>query len=258
MFHAAATPGAMISSQSLRLPLRRTFHATAFIQRRRLVPKTPSVEEAVLNILHNNPTPPPPQDGIRLILSCLARNEPGVISRVADILQSKSFNIESLVAAHTTTPGLSRMTVALNGDENQIQQAKSELEELEPMWAVLDYTHTRLVERELLLMRVSTAGPEAYQSRYEEWEEDDNYEQDNDLISASKKLRETSAHLRALTELTGLFGGRLLDVASDSVIIELCSKPHRISSFVKLCKPFGIIEASRTGKTNGCCIMIRG
>lgn len=51
-----------------------------------------------------------------------------------------------------------------------------------------------------------------------------------------------------MTELTRLFDGKVVDVSSDSVIIELCAKSSRLSSFMKLCKPFGILEASRTGK----------
>lgn len=109
------------------------------------------------------------------------------------------------------------------------------------MWAVLDYSKTKLVERELLLLRVSILGPEAQVA--DQVDEDETA----DLAFASKKLRETSSHLRALTELTRLFEGRLVDVSSDSVIIELCAKPGRISSFIKLCKPFGVMEASRTG-----------
>lgn len=109
------------------------------------------------------------------------------------------------------------------------------------MWAVLDYSKTKLIERELLLLRVSILGPEAQVA--DQVDEDETA----DLAFASKKLRETSSHLRALTELTRLFEGRLVDVSSDSVIIELCAKPGRISSFIKLCKPFGVMEASRTG-----------
>lgn len=67
-------------------------------------------------------------------------------------------------------------------------------------------------------------------------------------MSPSEALRETFSHLRALTELTRLFDGKVVDVSSDSVVIEMSAKPSRITSFMKLCKPFGILEASRTGK----------
>jgi acetolactate synthase I/III small subunit len=55
------------------------------------------------------------------------------------------------------------------------------------------------------------------------------------------------SHLKAITELTKLFQGRVLDISSDCVILEICAKPSRIDNFIKLVKPFGILEASRTG-----------
>lgn len=67
-------------------------------------------------------------------------------------------------------------------------------------------------------------------------------------MTPSEALRETFSHLRALTELTRLFDGKVVDVSSDSVILEMCAKPSRINSFMKLCQPFGVLEASRTGK----------
>ncbi|KAG2223725.1 hypothetical protein INT45_003449 [Circinella minor] len=229
--------------RAAQLAHRRCLHTTAVSAARRHYPqtvaKTPTVEQAVFNILHHT-TEPKPKTG-RQILSCLAHNEPGVITRVSGILQSRGFNIESFVAAHTELPGLSRMTIVLNGNDAQIEQAKHQLEDIVPMWAVLDYTNTKLVERELLLLRVSILGPEAEINEVPEQEDEE------DVVWASKKLRETSAHLRALTELTRLFEGRLLDVSTDSVIIELCAKPGRITSFIKLCRPFGVLEASRTG-----------
>ena len=57
--------------------------------------------------------------------------------------------------------------------------------------------------------------------------------------------------MRALTELTRLFDGKVVDVSSDSIVVELAAKPSRISSFMKLLKPFGILEASRTGMLFG-------
>ncbi|KAI9311769.1 small subunit of acetolactate synthase-domain-containing protein [Dichotomocladium elegans] len=228
---------------------RRLLHASAF-QFRYHVPPTPSVEEAVINILHNTPEPAPATRERYKILSCLAYNEPGVINDMAAILQTRGFNIESFVAAHTELPGLSRMTLALKGGENEIDRARRQIEDLAPVFAVLDYSHTKLVMRELLMIRVSIIGPKAHQWQKEQQDEEGKdmfAEQDTNLAFASKRLRETSAHLRALTELARLFEGRMLDVSSDSVIIELCAKPDRITSFIKLCKPFGVLEASRTG-----------
>ncbi|KAI9306828.1 small subunit of acetolactate synthase-domain-containing protein [Cunninghamella echinulata] len=217
----------------------------------------PTVEDAVTNILYNTPTPAPAPE-TRHILNCLVQNEPGVLSRVSGILAARGFNIESLVVANTEVTDLSRMTVVFNGRNVQIEQARRQLEDLVPVWAVLDYTKTKLVERELLLIKVSILGPEHLHQQLPTAKFDDDtefadeilsqdYESTSQNITPSETLRETFSHLRAVTELTRLFDGKVVDVSSDTVVIELCAKPSRIDSFMKLCKPFGVLEASRTG-----------
>ncbi|KAI8385667.1 hypothetical protein BD560DRAFT_443703 [Blakeslea trispora] len=215
----------------------------------------PTVEDAVTNILYNTPTPSN-QPETRHILNCLVQNEPGVLSRVSGVLAARGFNIESLVVANTEVEDLSRMTIIFNGRNVQIEQARRQLEDLVPVWAVLDYTKTKLVERELLLIKVSILGPEHLHEQLPTAKLDDDVEYEDENVSYYEKqaieapsdtLRETFSHLRALTELTRLFDGKIVDVSSDSVIIELCAKSSRLSSFMKLCKPFGILEASRTG-----------
>ncbi|CAO3630176.1 unnamed protein product [Cunninghamella echinulata] len=217
----------------------------------------PTVEDAVTNILYNTPTPAPAPE-TRHILNCLVQNEPGVLSRVSGILAARGFNIESLVVANTEVTDLSRMTVVFNGRNVQIEQARRQLEDLVPVWAVLDYTKTKLVERELLLIKVSILGPEHLHQQLPTAKFDDDTEFADEILSQdyenipqdttpSETLRETFSHLRAVTELTRLFDGKVVDVSSDTVVIELCAKPSRIDSFMKLCKPFGVLEASRTG-----------
>ncbi|KAI8097702.1 small subunit of acetolactate synthase-domain-containing protein [Halteromyces radiatus] len=218
----------------------------------------PTVEDAVTNILYNTPAPSKAPE-TRHILNCLVQNEPGVLSRLSGILAARGFNIESLVVANTEVPDLSRMTVVFNGRNVQIEQARRQLEDLVPVWAVLDYTKTKLVERELLLIKVSILGPEHLHEQLPTAKFDDTvefadenlshleYSHDHKHLTPSETLRETFSHLRALTELTRLFDGKVVDVSSDSMIVELCAKPGRIDSFMKLCKPFGVLEASRTG-----------
>ncbi|SAL95376.1 hypothetical protein [Absidia glauca] len=216
----------------------------------------PTVEDAVNNILYNTPTNTG-EPASRHILNCLVQNEPGVLSRLSGVLAARGFNIESLVVANTEVPDLSRMTVVFNGRNVQIEQARRQLEDLVPVWAVLDYTKTKLVERELLLIKVSILGPEHLHEQLPTAKFDDEAEfadenlafhaTDEKQMTPSETLRETFSHLRALTELTRLFDGKVVDVSSDSVILEMCAKPSRIDSFMKLCKPFGVLEASRTG-----------
>ncbi|CAG8591590.1 15705_t:CDS:2 [Acaulospora colombiana] len=118
-----------------------------------------SAEEAVTNILYNTP-PPSTEPFKKHILNCLVQNEPGVLSRVSGILAARGFNIDSLVVCRTEIQDLSRMCIVLSGQDGVVEQARRQLEDLVPVWAVLDYTDTRTINRELLLVKVSILGPE--------------------------------------------------------------------------------------------------
>ncbi|KAJ2770364.1 acetolactate synthase, regulatory subunit, partial [Coemansia nantahalensis] len=111
-----------------------------------------AAEQAVSNILYNTPIAPKLQTE-RHVLDCLAQDEPGVLSRVTGIMAARGFNIDTLVASKTEVPGLSRMTLVLKGPAIVMEQAKKQLEDLVPIWAVLDYSHTRVIERESLLVK---------------------------------------------------------------------------------------------------------
>lgn len=97
------------------------------------------------------------------ILNCLVQNEPGVLSRISGILAARGFNIDSLVVCNTEVNDLSRMTIVLKGLDGVVEQARRQLLDIVPVWAVLDYTNAALVQRELLLAKISILGPEVYE-----------------------------------------------------------------------------------------------
>ena len=205
-------------------------------------------------------------------------NEPGVLSRVSGILAARGFNIDSLVVCNTEVPDLSRMTIVLQGRDGVVEQARRQLEDLVPVWAVLDYTQAPLVQRELLLAKISILGPEYFQEFIAHHQEISGSEtgesqgQTNDdmsierqesasstitssrqnyhpsMLAASEALRHKHSHLEAITHLTHQFGGKVLDISTNNCIVEVSAKPTRIDSFLKLIQPFGILESSRTGK----------
>lgn len=121
---------------------------------------------AVSSILYETPqiSQAPPK---KHILNCLVQNEPGVLSRVSGILAARGFNIDSLVVCNTEVQDLSRMTIVLQGQDGVVEQARRQLEDLVPVWAVLDYTSAALVQRELLLAKVSILGPEVFEELME-------------------------------------------------------------------------------------------
>ncbi|KAG0050404.1 hypothetical protein BGZ83_004828 [Gryganskiella cystojenkinii] len=215
-----------------------------------LHPAPPSAEEAVSNILYNTPPIGRGQAKQRHIFNCLVQNEPGVLSRVSGILAGRGFNIDSLVVAKTEVADLSRMTIVLRGESSTIEQARRQLEDLVPVWAVLDYTGFKVIERELLLIKVSILGPEHVRAQMTS-RQPNNWqlvqEEAEEEMTPSNALRQTHAHLKSLTELARLFQGKVVDVSGDCAVIELSAKPDRVDAFVKLVKPFGILEAARSG-----------
>ncbi|KAJ5112274.1 hypothetical protein N7532_000319 [Penicillium argentinense] len=218
---------------------------------------------AVSSILYETPVPPsnPPK---RHILNCLVQNEPGVLSRVSGILAARGFNIDSLVVCNTEVEDLSRMTIVLKGQDGVVEQARRQLDDLVPVWAVLDYTDSALVQRELLLAKVSILGPEFFEELLQHHREittpTESLEKDKQSghsieqieyhprnLPPSQALRHKHEHLDAITRLTHQFGGKVLDISTNNCIVELSAKPNRIDSFLKLIGPFGILESTRTG-----------
>lgn len=264
---------------------------------------------AVSSILYETPVPPsnPPKSHV---LNCLVQNEPGVLSRISGVLAARGFNIDSLVVCSTDVPDLSRMCIVLEGLDGVVEQARRQLEDLVPVWAVLDYTNAPLVRRELLLAKVSILGPEVYEELMEHHREtmdganapgeerlqqlEENTDQNDSergeaagakggliqrakdaltvgdqftdyhprKLAASQALRHKHEHLEAITHLTHQFGGKVVDISNNNCVVEVyvaspfsphllnphrSAKPSRIDSFMKLIKPFGILESSRTG-----------
>ncbi|KAK5110119.1 hypothetical protein LTR62_006253 [Meristemomyces frigidus] len=245
-------------------------------------PITPAT--AVSSILYETPLPStaPPK---RHVLNCLVQNEPGVLSRVSGILAARGFNIDSLVVCSTEVQDLSRMTIVLAGQDGVVEQARRQLEDLVPVWAVLDYTAAPLVQRELLLAKISILGPEYFEELLAHHREMTDYPDQHPSSSAayanedltpdqladrqeateqqqlqqasydyhpgnlapSEALRLKHQHLETITYLTHQFGGKVLDISTNNCIVEVSAKPTRIDSFMKLISPFGILESARTG-----------
>ena len=201
-----------------------------------------------------------------------------MLSRVSGILAARGFNIDSLVVCNTEVEDLSRMTIVLQGQDGVVEQARRQLEDLVPVWAVLDYTAAPLVQRELLLAKISILGPEYFEELLAHHREMANEEEDASItaseeaigekrerdaryealiahrqdfhpsrLAVSEALRHKHEHLEAITHLTHQFGGKVLDISTNNCIVELSAKPNRIDSFLKLIQSFGILESARTG-----------
>ena len=199
-----------------------------------------SAQAAVSNILYETPSPSiaPPK---RHVLNCLVQNEPGVLSRVSGILAARGFNIDSLVVCSTEVEDLSRMTIVLTGQDGVVEQARRQLEDLVPVWAVLDYTNSALVQRELLLAKINILGPEYFEELLTHHREITTTDNDAEArrengelsldevakdfhpsrLAASEALRHKHEHLKSITYFAHQFGGKVLDISTNSCIVEV-------------------------------------
>jgi acetolactate synthase-1/3 small subunit len=150
---------------------------------------------------------------MRHVISALVINEPGVLANVAGMFAARGFNIDSLVVGRTENPELSRMTIVVTANENTLEQVRKQLAKLVPVVKVRDFKETSYIERDLALI----------------------------TVGVSPELR------NQVIELANLFRAKVVDVAKNSVIIELAGTEEKIEAFTELMKPYGITELARTG-----------
>ncbi len=149
----------------------------------------------------------------RHVIAALVANEPGVLAHVAGMFAARGFNIDSLVVGRTENRDFSRMTIVVTGDMQTLDQVRKQLAKLVEVVKVVDYSEADFVERDLALIRVT----------------------------ASKQQR------TEIIELTGLFRGRVVDVAPGDLMIEMSGTESKLEAFIELLEPFGITELARTG-----------
>ncbi|CCE66043.1 hypothetical protein TPHA_0O00740 [Tetrapisispora phaffii CBS 4417] len=223
--------------------------------------ETPSwnVDTAVSSILYETPAAST-EPRTNHVLNCLVQNEPGVLSRISGTLAARGFNIDSLVVCNTEVKDLSRMTITIKGQDGVIEQARRQIEDLVPVYAVLNYTNAEIVKRELVLARVSLLGAEYFEDLLLHHHQTTGNVDSSELVSEvrektfhpsnlplSEVLRLKHEHLNDITNLAKNFGGRVVDISEASCIVELSAKPKRISAFLKLIEPFGVLECARSG-----------
>lgn len=218
-----------------------------------------SANSAVSSILYETPTPSR-EPRKQHVLNCLVQNEPGVLSLVSGTLAARGFNIDSLVVCNTEVKDLSRMTIVLQGQDGVIEQARRQIEDLVPVYAVLDYSNSEIIRRELVLARVSLLGAEYFEDLIHHHEQTTSGGLGEEMVDEirnkqfhpknlplSEVLRLKYEHLNDITGLAKNFGGRVVDISETNCVVELSAKPSRISAFLALIEPFGVLEVARSG-----------
>jgi len=147
-------------------------------------------------------------------IAILVEDLPGVMARVAGLFTRRGFNINSIAVGHSETPGISRMTIIVNGDEKVLEQVMKQLNKLLDVVRVRDIPAENIIERELVLVRVHV-----------------------DSLAVRSEI----------IQLVEIFKAKVVFVERNTMTIEMSGDEEKINGFLNLLKPFGIKEIVRTG-----------
>ncbi|MCL4338580.1 acetolactate synthase small subunit [Patescibacteria group bacterium] len=145
-----------------------------------------------------------------------SKNKPGVFFRILWLFRRKRFNIESATVGHTEVPGITRFTITVTGDKDQVRNMCKQVHKLIDIVRVEDVPDEKLVSRELAMMKVGV-----------------------------KDKEEKAEILRVLEH----FRARVMNMTKDSLVIEVTGSEEKIDAFYENMKDFQIIEFVRAGRT---------
>ncbi len=150
----------------------------------------------------------------------IVEDKPGVLMRVASLFRRRGFNIESLTVGYSESPGLSRVTIVVDGASAPVEQVEKQLYKLIDVVKVTDLSNEDMVARELAML----------------------------------KVRCNNVNRHELLDIANVFRADVVDIATNSIILQVVGDEDKIDGLVKMCEPYGIRELSRTGRI----AMVRG
>lgn len=150
----------------------------------------------------------------RHILSALVQNQPGVLAHISGMLATRGFNIDSLAVGETEDPELSRMTFVVEGGDTILEQVRKQLDKIVTVVRVNDISGVDHVERDLMLI----------------------------------KIKANPAQRQEIALLVGMFRGRVVDITTETLMIEISGQESKVEAFIDLMRPYHILELARTGR----------
>ena len=150
----------------------------------------------------------------------IVEDKPGVLMRVASLFRRRGFNIESLTVGHSEAEGLSRLTLVVDGESAPIEQVEKQLYKLIDVVKVSDLSHEDMIARELAMI----------------------------------KVRCNNINRHEILEIANVFRADIVDIATNSIILQVVGDEDKVDGLVKMCEPYGIRELARTGRV----AMVRG
>lgn len=150
------------------------------------------------------------------VISTLVEDKPGVLQKVASLLNRRGFNIDSITVGSSEVENLSRMVFVVKGDQKVLEQVIKQLHKLVDVVKIKEIDPDFVLKREICLVKVKTN---------------------------KEKARSE------IIEYADIFKAKIIDVCDDNMTMEVTGHPDKIDSFLRLLKPFGIKKIARTGPT---------
>lgn len=147
----------------------------------------------------------------------LLQDHPGVLHRAVSLLRRRGYNIASLAVGRSEMAGVSRMTLVV--EQEDVEQVVKQLNRLVEVLQVDDVTHDPTIEREVVLVKVAAGG-----------------------------------NMQSIVSVALGYGATIADVGMGTMLLELSGSPAKVEGFLQKLTPFGILEATRTGRI----AMVRG
>jgi acetolactate synthase-1/3 small subunit len=144
----------------------------------------------------------------------LVQDKPGVLNRIASMFRRRGFNISSLSVGHSEAPGISRMTIVVDGDDAILEQATKQLRKLIEVQNVFSPPEESLVARELALIKV--------------------------VSTPSNRIE--------IIPIVNIFRGNVIDIGDNSLIVEVTGDEDKITSIIEILDKFGVEEIMRSGR----------
>lgn len=151
----------------------------------------------------------------KMVMTILVENVSGVLSRVSGLFSRRGYNIDSLTVSETQNPKYSRMTVAVTGEDQILEQIKNQLNKLEDVKDIKELEDGLSVHRELILVKIEAKASER----------------------------------QSILAVCDIFRAKVVDVGQDTIMVEITGNQAKMEAFMKLMDDYNIVESVRTGIT---------
>ena len=149
------------------------------------------------------------------VFQLLVDNTSGVLSRIAGLFSRRGYNIDSITAGGTADERFTRITIVTSGDDEILDQIEKQVAKLIDVRDIKELKPSDSVYRELVMIKVKT----------------------------SEKERQ------GVIAIADIFRAKIIDVAPESMIIELTGTQDKVGAFINLLESYEILELARTGIT---------